>query len=617
MRLRRWLVLLVSAGVFLAIAAIGLQMNHAALDSAESIHRRDSAALVKNNATLASQYMALSAKELRDFAVSHPFLMQARDPHDAALLADFRQKAFFFPHGAALLNASGGLLNAVSQPPGLPPADDPGYGPVRAGLQAGQPGVSAVMFVQGIPMIAVAIPVSVEGRPAGFLVGFTTLGASHLQDYVSEVGSGSADTIIVDGSGIAVASNRRILIGTRVPSVVTAAVKRANASQPLFVEYDRGGTTRIAVIQGGMRGGWSNIHDQTLWDFYGPTRSTSLNINLVLLGMVLVAGVALTMTNHRAETLRRRSERRFRALIQHASDLFTVLGPDLRVRYDSPSVRGVLGFEPGGRDGTKAVETVHPADRDAAKAAFAQVMADPAAVARLQCRISHADGGYRWVDLSVSNLLTNDSVHGIVVNARDITDSRRLQEQMSHQALHDALTGLPNRRLFYERLEHTDERRRRGGSEDLALVFVDLDGFKPVNDTLGHDAGDELLRQVSHRFKACLRTGDTLARVGGDEFAVLLDELAGPEDAVAVADRIVASLHAPFAIHGENVWIGASVGVAPVEAGSDPHQAMRAADTAMYRAKQAGGHQFVLSQHGPDRGGLRLPATAPELSAGR
>jgi diguanylate cyclase (GGDEF)-like protein/PAS domain S-box-containing protein len=261
-------------------------------------------------------------------------------------------------------------------------------------------------------------------------------------------------------------------------------------------------------------------------------------------------------------------------------------------------VRTVLGFEQGGRDGTKAVDTVHPADQDAAKAAFAHVMADPAAVARLQCRARHADGGYRWVDLSVSNLLGNDAVRGIVVNARDITDSRRLQEQMSHQALHDALTGLPNRRMFYDRLEHSTERRRRGGSEDLALVFVDLDGFKPVNDTLGHDAGDELLRQVSHRFKACLRTGDTLARVGGDEFAVLLDELAGPEDAVAVADRIVASLHAPFAIHGQNVWIGASVGVAPIEAGSDPHQAMRAADTAMYRAKQAGGHRFVL--HGPD-----------------
>jgi diguanylate cyclase (GGDEF)-like protein len=282
-------------------------------------------------------------------------------------------------------------------------------------------------------------------------------------------------------------------------------------------------------------------------------------------------------------------------------------------------------------------------------------MADPAAVARLQCRVCHADGGYRWVDLSVSNLLGNDAVRGIVVNARDITDSRRLQEQMSHQALHDALTGLPNRRMFYDRLEHSAERRRRGGSEDLALVFVDLDGFKPVNDTLGHDAGDELLRQVSHRFKACLRTGDTLARVGGDEFAVLLDELAGADDAVAVADRIVASLHAPFAIRGQNVWIGASVGVAPIEAGADPHQAMRAADTAMYRAKQAGGHRFVLhgpdgrSPHGPDeasphgadgrgqpvlesrgqhriegRGqhaaesrGLAVPASAPELSAGR
>ncbi|MDQ1654012.1 MAG: hypothetical protein QOI35_3212 [Cryptosporangiaceae bacterium] len=617
MRLRRWLALAVSSGVFLAIAAIGLQLNHEALRSAESVHRRDSAALVKNNALLASQYMALSAKELRDFTLVHHFAMRAGDAGDVKLLTEFRSTAFFFSHGAALLNPAGSLLSNVAQAPGLPPATSSGFDSVRDGLSEGQPGISSVMFVRGIPMIAVAIPVIVGEKPAGFFAGFTTLAASHLQEYVSEVGTDSTDTQILDARAVVVASNRRRAIGAKAPGAVARAIQRAKPNEPLFVEYEDGATTRIAVIQTGMRGGWANVHTQSLWAFYGPTRSSSMNLTLAVLGMVLVAGAALTTLNHRAETARRRSEERFRALIQNASDLFTVLGPDGRIRYDSPSVSTVLGYAPGGRDGTPAIDALHPADQTAARAVFTQVVADPDAVGRLQCRIQHADGGYRWVDLSVSNLLTNDAVHGIVVNARDITDSRRLQEQMSHQALHDALTGLPNRRLFYERLEHTDERRRRGGSEDLALVFVDLDGFKPVNDTLGHDAGDELLRQVSHRFKACLRTGDTLARVGGDEFAVLLDELAGPEDAVAVADRIVASLHAPFAIHGENVWIGASVGVAPVEAGSDPHQAMRAADTAMYRAKQAGGHQFVLSQHGPDRGGLRLPATAPELSAGR
>jgi diguanylate cyclase (GGDEF)-like protein/PAS domain S-box-containing protein len=352
--------------------------------------------------------------------------------------------------------------------------------------------------------------------------------------------------------------------------------------------------TRIAVIQTGMRGGWANVHTQSLWEFYGPTRSNSMNLTLAVLGMVLVAGAALTTLNHRAETARRRSEQRFRALIQNASDLFTVLGPDGRIRYDSPSVATVLGYAPGGRDGMRAIDTMHPSDQSAARAVFTQVIADPGAVGRLQCRIEHANGGYRWVDISVSNLLANDAVHGIVVNARDISDSRRLQEQMSHQALHDALTGLPNRRMFYERLEGSLGRRRHG-DEQLALVFVDLDGFKPVNDSLGHDAGDELLRQVGHRFRACLRTGDTLARVGGDEFVVLLDELTGLDDAVAVADRIVASLHAPFALRNTDVWIGASVGVTLVEPGADPQAALRHADAAMYRAKQAGGHQFAIS----------------------
>jgi diguanylate cyclase (GGDEF)-like protein len=182
---------------------------------------------------------------------------------------------------------------------------------------------------------------------------------------------------------------------------------------------------------------------------------------------------------------------------------------------------------------------------------------------------------------------------------------------MSHQALHDALTGLPNRRLFYERLDAALDHRTSEGAL-LALIFVDLDRFKPVNDRLGHDAGDELLRQVSHRFRACLRIHDTLARVGGDEFVILLEGISDVEDAISVADRLVASLHAPFAILGSDVWIGASVGLSLAQPGDDPNLLLRAADTAMYRAKQAGGRRYEVGAENTLTFSAQLPAPRQE-----
>jgi diguanylate cyclase (GGDEF)-like protein len=197
-----------------------------------------------------------------------------------------------------------------------------------------------------------------------------------------------------------------------------------------------------------------------------------------------------------------------------------------------------------------------------------------------------ADGGYRWFDLSVSNMLGHAAIKGFVVNARDISDSRELQHQLEHQAQHDLLTGLPNRGVCQERLGASLVGRHTVG---VAVMFVDLDRFKAVNDDLGHDAGDELLRRVAERITSVVRPSDTVARVGGDEFIVLLDQVTDRAEIDAIAARMVAAVGEPVEVNGRLARVGASVGVSLGAVGDRSDDVLRAADAAMYQAKRAGG----------------------------
>jgi diguanylate cyclase (GGDEF)-like protein len=188
----------------------------------------------------------------------------------------------------------------------------------------------------------------------------------------------------------------------------------------------------------------------------------------------------------------------------------------------------------------------------------------------------------------------------------DITDRKRAELRLAHLALHDALTGLPNRTLFLDRLQHALDRAGRTGRQ-VAVLFVDLDRFKGVNDALGHEAGDSLLQQVAQRLQSCVRSSDTLARLAGDEFTVLLEDVAGVHEAQAVAERIQAALQEPFLVAGQQLAVTASVGVAL--SGPETRQAeelLRRSDAAMYRAKSWGRNRVCL--HGPVAPSA-LPAT--------
>jgi diguanylate cyclase (GGDEF)-like protein/PAS domain S-box-containing protein len=305
-----------------------------------------------------------------------------------------------------------------------------------------------------------------------------------------------------------------------------------------------------------------------------------------------------------AEIQRRSSEERFASLVQHSSDLITVVGPDATIVYQSPSSEHVLGYPPEELLGTRFDQIV--AHEDAGR--LLRLLADGAAYARrdgevIECTLRHCDGSLRQFEILHTNLLDDEHVRGIVLNARDISERKAFEEQLAHQAFHDPVTNLPNRALFVERVRHAIGRARREERE-LGVIFLDIDDFKTINDSLGHGAGDTALIDIAKRLSASIRSSDTAARFGGDEFVVLLEDLDGAPTAVDVAERILEDLRQPLMVAGKELVVRGSIGISILEgtspAGAD--ELIRDADAAMYIAKRDG------------KGGYRL--FEPEMHAG-
>jgi len=291
------------------------------------------------------------------------------------------------------------------------------------------------------------------------------------------------------------------------------------------------------------------------------------------------------------------SQRRFASLVKNSSDVVMVTEPDTTIRYASPSAHRVLGFEPDELEGRRFAELIAPDDRTRALS-FLTAMADGEAhVGLTEFRVRHRDGTDLYVETLRTNLLKDPNVKGIVLNTRDISERKQFEEQLSHQAFHDQITGLANRALFQDRVSHALERQTRDGSP-VAVLFMDLDDFKTINDSLGHAAGDQLLVALAERLVGRLRTADTAARLGGDEFGVLLED--GGDDGLTAADvagRILETLEEPFDLDGTEVYARASIGISVAEP-DDPvgsaDELLRNADVAMYMAKEGGKARYQL-----------------------
>jgi diguanylate cyclase (GGDEF)-like protein len=204
-------------------------------------------------------------------------------------------------------------------------------------------------------------------------------------------------------------------------------------------------------------------------------------------------------------------------------------------------------------------------------------------------RMLHKDGGFRWMlSRGIGVRARNGKAVRLAGSQTDITDRKRFEEQLAQQAFYDTLTGLPNRALFMDRLALAVTRQRRRKSSMFSTLFLDVDRFKDVNDSLGHLKGDLLLTAIARRLETCVRPGDTVARLGGDEFTILLDDMRDPADAVQVADRILEQMRMPFVLEGNEVFATVSIGIAPGAHYDKPEDLLRDADTAMYRAKERG-----------------------------
>ncbi|MEA3218552.1 MAG: hypothetical protein QOJ19_4708 [Acidimicrobiia bacterium] len=291
-------------------------------------------------------------------------------------------------------------------------------------------------------------------------------------------------------------------------------------------------------------------------------------------------------------------ERGFRALVESAVDVIEVIEPTGVIRYVSPGARAVLGYPPEHLLGRHFRTKVDPRDRAMTEEAFARVLAaEPGVVVETEFRVRHGEKEVRWVHGRGSNHLHTPGVNAIVVNWRDVTVPLELRSRLEYAATHDALTGLANRTLFVDHLELALAAAARHAGSRVAVLFCDLDRFKMVNDSLGHPAGDALLRQVGRRLHEAVRPGDTVARLGGDEFAVLCPELVDDVHAHALAERIMAALEGPYRLEGtpQELLVGTSVGVAlSTYPPQSAEQLLQEADTALYEAKRRGRNRVEL-----------------------
>ena len=297
-----------------------------------------------------------------------------------------------------------------------------------------------------------------------------------------------------------------------------------------------------------------------------------------------------------AEQAVRASEARFRSLVQHSSDLIFVIGADGVIQFASSSASRLIGYEPDALIGVDLIALAHPDDSDVV-ASFVRVAASlPGVSPPAEWRLRGTDDTVVQVEAIASNRLADDAVRGIVVNARDVGERKALLDQLAHQAFHDPLTGLANRALFYDRVSHALELAQREG-RIVTILYLDLDGFKQINDTMGHSEGDHLLRMVANRLRACARATDTVARLGGDEFAVLVEDTAVARSTERLIERIREQMAFPFTLSGRDVRISASIGSASTT-GGEVDEVLRHADVAMYAAKRTekGSHRAFVKE---------------------
>jgi diguanylate cyclase (GGDEF)-like protein/PAS domain S-box-containing protein len=315
----------------------------------------------------------------------------------------------------------------------------------------------------------------------------------------------------------------------------------------------------------------------------------------------------------RSESALTVAEARFRSAFEQAPVGMGMASLDGRLLQANRAFADILGRTPKELAGTLFREFTHPDDYDVDVDELRRVLAGETDRYQLEKRFRHADGHYVWVSISASPVRDDSGVpHYLIGQVEDITERRALQESLAHAAVHDLLTGLPNRMFFMDRLEQALKRIPRHHGR-VALMFLDLDRFKMVNDSLGHDAGDQTLQQVAERISTVLRLSDTLARFGGDEFTVLC-EVVHQDEALDIAERIVEATSQPLSTGGNELYQSVSIGIALSDSDADSGaELLRNADVAMYRAKAQGPGRVVVYRPDEETTNVSRLQTSSEL----
>ena len=287
-------------------------------------------------------------------------------------------------------------------------------------------------------------------------------------------------------------------------------------------------------------------------------------------------------------------EQRFRTMVEKSWSGVVLFDGDIRFTFAGSSTQHIIGYSEQELLGRSLFDFVHPREADAARATFAAMIESPNQELHGELRFRHKEGRWVWLEGFSQNLLHEPSVGAIVLNYRDVTQRKETEKQLEYRAHYDSLTGLPNRLLFRDRLVHSLEQAKRNKA-GVAVMYLDIDHFKLVNDALGHSFGDRLLGEIARRLQSALRASDTISRIGGDEFSVLLPEVTSAEAVAGVAGKVLHSLARPFHVEGHDFFVTASIGIGchPAD-GDDAETLLKCADAAMYRAKELGRNQAQL-----------------------
>jgi diguanylate cyclase (GGDEF)-like protein/PAS domain S-box-containing protein len=316
-----------------------------------------------------------------------------------------------------------------------------------------------------------------------------------------------------------------------------------------------------------------------------------LAASVALVSLAFARSSRLVRAQRRQAAALARSAEYYGALAENSSDAVIVVDVNRRILNEAPNLTAMLGRTGATTTGMDAVELLDPVNPEPMRAAFDRWWLTNSVVSEGELHATQVDGSDRWFDVRAVNLSNVASVGGMVVNLRDITDLKRVEDSLNHSSFHDSLTGLANRALFHDRLERALVRSTPG----VAVVYLDLDGFKVVNDSRGHEAGDQVLRDVATRLTKTVRSVDTVSRLGGDEFAILIeDSPRALDEAETVAQRVLQALTEPFIFDTQRIVLSASIGITVGDISCTASSMLRDADVAMYRAKTTGKAKWAL-----------------------